>query len=65
MALQEISRQRSINFVMWLLMVTLMQIYNEEEQAEEGKIQNEKFEEKRRTRKCNRAKTSARVDLKV
>ena len=42
-----------------------MQIYNEEEQAEEGKIQNEKFEEKRRTRKCNRAKTSAHVDLKV
>lgn len=31
---------------MWLLVVTLMQIYNEEETAEEGKIQNEKSEEK-------------------
>ena len=31
---------------MWLLMFTLMKIYNEEEQAEQGKIQNVQFEGK-------------------
>ena len=34
---EEISRQPSIDSVMWLLVVTLMQIYNEEEQAEKEK----------------------------
>ena len=33
---------------------TLMQIYKEKEKAEQGKIQNVQFEEKRSTRKYNR-----------
>jgi hypothetical protein len=37
---KEVSRQASIDSALWLLVVTLMQIYNEEEQAEQKKIQN-------------------------
>ena len=36
-----------------------MQIYNEKEQAEQGKIQNVQFEEKRSTREFNGAESSA------
>ena len=43
---EKISKQPSIDSVVWLLVVTLMKIYNEEEQAEQGKLQNVKFEEK-------------------
>ena len=41
-----------------------MQIYNEMEQAEQGKIQNVQFEEKRSTRKGNGAKSSTQRDKK-
>ena len=41
---------------MWLLVVTLMKIYNEKEQAEQGKLQNVNFEEKKSTKKWNRDK---------
>ena len=41
----EISRQHSIECVVWLLVFTLMKIYNEKEQAEQEKIQNVQFEE--------------------
>ena len=37
---EEISKQPCIDAVMWLLLFTLLQIYNEKEQAEQGKIQN-------------------------
>ena len=43
MTLAEISRQPNIDSVLWLLVVTLMQIYNEKEQAEHGKMQNVEF----------------------
>ena len=43
----EISRQPSIDYTTGLLVAILMQIYNEKEQAEPGKIQNVQFEGKR------------------
>ena len=44
---------------MWVVVVTVMQIYNENEQAKKGKIQNVQFEEKRSTREFNGAESSA------
>ena len=44
---EEISKQSSIAFVMWLLVVTLKKIYNGKKQVEEGKLQNVKCEEKK------------------
>ena len=49
---------------MCLLAVTLMQIYSEKEQAEQGKTQNVHCEEKRGTRKCNGAKSCAQAGKK-
>ena len=43
---EEISRQPSIDPVLWLLMVTLVKIYNQKVLAEQGKLQNVNFEEK-------------------
>jgi hypothetical protein len=43
----------------WVVVVTVMQIYNENEQAKKGKIQNVQFEEKRSTREFNGAESSA------
>lgn len=40
---KETSEQPSIDSVMWLLVVTLMKIYNEKEQAEQRKLQDVKF----------------------
>lgn len=34
---EEISRQSSIDCVMWLLVASYMQIYSEKEKAEQGK----------------------------
>ena len=45
-----ISKQPSPNSVVWLLVVTLMKVYNEKEQAEKGKTQNVQIEN-RGTRK--------------
>ena len=53
---KEISGCSGIDLVMWLLVVTLTQIYNEKKQAEQEKLQNVFSEEKRNTGKCNRAK---------
>lgn len=65
MALAEkISRQPSVGSVTWFLVVTLVQIYKEKEQVEQGKIHNVQFEEKMSTRKYNGAKFSAKEDLK-
>jgi len=43
---EKISEQPSIDSVVWLLMFTLMKIYNEKEQAGQGKIQNVQLEGK-------------------
>lgn len=52
-----------IDSVPWLV-VTLMQISNEK-QADQGKLWNVQFEEKRSTRKCNvGSKSSAEGDEK-
>ena len=48
---EEISKQPSIDSVMWLLVLTLMKIYNEKEKAEQGKIANVRSEDNRGTRK--------------
>lgn len=40
---EEISKQPSIDSAVWLLVLTLMKIYNEKEQAEQGKIFGEKM----------------------
>ena len=50
---EEISKQPSTDSVLWLLVVTLMKIYNEKEQG------NVQFEGKRNTRKWNGAKSCA------
>lgn len=51
---EEILRQAAIGFVVWfLLVVTLMWVYNETEQAGQEQIQKVEFEEKRGTRECN------------
>ena len=34
-----ISKHASIDFVMWILMVTLMKIYSEKDEAEKSKLQ--------------------------
>ena len=52
---KEISKQPSVDSVMWLFVVTLMKIYNEKEQTEQSKLQNVRFEEKRSSKKWNGA----------
>ena len=59
---EDISRQPSIDSVMWLLVITLMQTNHEKETAGQRETQNDIFEEKRSTRKCNRAKSRAQGD---
>ena len=44
---EEISRQPSDDSVLWLLVLTLMEIYDEKEQDEQGQTQNVEFEVKR------------------
>ena len=41
------STQPSIDLIVQFLVDTLMQIHNEKEQAEQGKIQNVQFEQKK------------------
>jgi hypothetical protein len=53
---EEISKQPSVDCVVGLLVAGFMQIYNEKEQAEQGKIQNEK---KRGTMKCKQINEKA------
>ena len=54
---EEISKQYNIDFVMWLLVLTLTQIHKEKEQAELGEIQKAQFKEKEGTGKWNGAKS--------
>ena len=62
---KEISKQPSIDSVVWLLVLTLMKMYNEKEQAEQGKIQNVQFEEKRGTRTLSGAKSCVQGDRQI
>ena len=49
--------------ILCLLVFTLMPIYNEKEQTEQGKIQNiQNIEEKGGTRKCNGVRSSIEED---
>ena len=41
---EEISRKPGIDCIVWLLVAMIIQIYNEREQAKQGKIQNVQFE---------------------
>ena len=50
MLTEEISKQPSIDSVMWILVIIVMKIYNEKEQAEQGKLQRVNFEENKSTR---------------
>ena len=50
---EDISRQPSIDFVIWLLVITLMQFCKAKGQAGQKDIQNVKFGEKEGTRKFN------------
>lgn len=59
---EEISKQPSIDSVVWLLVLTLMKIYNEKNQAEQGILQNVKFKEERNTKKWNGAKSCVQGD---
>lgn len=59
---EEISKQPSIDTVVWFLVVSLMKVYTEKVQAEQDKLQNVNFEEKRGTRKWNGAKSSVKGD---
>ncbi|KAL6053809.1 hypothetical protein STEG23_030631 [Scotinomys teguina] len=59
---EEISKHPSMDSVMWLLVITFIEIYNEKEKVEQGKIQNVQFEEKMSTRKYNGAKSSVQGD---
>ena len=61
---EEISRQPGIDCVVWFSMITLLQIYNEEEQVGQGEIPSVQFEEKRSIRKCNAAKFKEMKSLK-
>lgn len=60
MAVEDTSKQPSIDYIAWLLVATLKQIYNEMEPDEQGKIENIQFENKGSTRKYNGMKSSAR-----
>lgn len=42
----EVSRQSSIDCAMWLLVTALRQIYNEEEQAQQGKTKTHSLRRK-------------------
>lgn len=63
---EEISRHPRLYCIMWLLVITLMQICNKMKRAEQGKVQNVQFEEKWSTKKCNveNRSSSAQEDKK-
>ena len=61
---EKISKQPSIDSVVWLLVLTLMKIYNEKEQAEQIKMHNVQSED-RNTRKWNGAKFCVQGDKQM
>lgn len=50
--LAEESKQPSVDCATWLLVASVMEIYNEKEQVEQGKMQNVQIVEERDTRRC-------------
>lgn len=66
MSLAEISRKPSVDCVMWLSVITVIQIYNKNKQTGgKQETQNVQFEEKKSLRKFNvRGKTYALRDEK-
>ena len=50
---------------MWPLVASLMQIYNEKEQAEQGKRESVQFVEKRGTRKCKQSKEKPNTNCNI
>lgn len=56
---EEISRRPNVGCVVWLSVVTLMEIRNEKEPSYQGKLQKMQFEG---TMKCHGAEASAQVD---
>lgn len=56
----EISRQPSIKYLVWFLVITVMQIYNNRRNLDEEKYKTVQFEEKNSTRKYNGVKSSAK-----
>ena len=62
---KKISSQPRTDSVTWLLVIILMQIYNEKDQAEPKEIHNVRVEEWKRTMDCNvGAKSYAQADKK-
>ena len=62
----EIIRQSGIDYAMWLLLMTLTQIYNRKEQVEPREIKNVQFRKNRNNRKFNNgAKSCAQRDAKI
>ena len=51
--------------VVWILVATLIKIYSEKEQTEQGKSQNVNFEEKRSSKKWNGAKSCVPGDKQI
>lgn len=49
----KISKQSSIDFVMWLLVITITELYNVKEKSKQGKYKNVQIEEKGGIRKEN------------
>ena len=58
---EEISKHPNIDSVVWILAVTLMKFYNEEEQAEQRKL----FEERHGSRKWTGEKSSVQGDKQI
>lgn len=59
---EDISKELSIDCVVWLLVVSIIQIYNEKDEVGQGKIQNVQFEVKGGSRKWNGAKSRVQGD---
>lgn len=62
---EEISKHPSTDSVVWLFVVILMKIYDENKQIEKDKLQNLKLKEKGNMRKWNRAKSSVQGDKQI
>ena len=62
---EEISKQYNIDFVIWLLVLTLIQIYKEKEQVELGEIRKAQFKEKEGSGKQNGAKSCVLRDKEM
>lgn len=62
---EEISIQPTLDCVMWILVITLIKIYNEKHQAEQAKLQSVQVKEREDTRKWNGSKSQGQGDKQV